>query len=63
MKHLMVINHDNESSDKSNMDKDETIEQNKRVVITGDSMLHGIHEKGMSKYYRVNVNNFTGEDR
>ena len=55
--------YDSESSDKSNMDKNQTIEQNKRVVITGDSMLHGIHEKGMGKYYRVNVNNFTGEDR
>ena len=51
---------DNESSDESNMDKDKTIEQKKRVVITGDSMLHGIHEKGMSKNCRVKVNNFTG---
>ena len=42
------------------MDKDKTIEQKKRVVITGDSMLHGIHEKGMSKNNRVKVNNFTG---
>ena len=42
------------------MDKDKTIEQKKRVVITGDSMLNGIHEKGMSKNYRVRVNNFTG---
>ena len=48
---------DNESSDESNMDKDKTIEQKKRVVITGDSMLNGIHEKGMSKNYRVKVNN------
>ena len=42
------------------MDKDKTIEQKKRVVITGDSMLNGIHEKGMSKNYRVKVNNFPG---
>ena len=41
--------YDNESSDESNMDKDKTIEQKKRVFITGDSMLDGIHEKGMSK--------------
>ena len=40
--------YDNESSDESNMDKDKTIEQKKRVLITGDSMLDGIHEKGMS---------------
>ena len=49
--------YDNEFSDESNMDKDKTIEQKKRVVITGDSMLNGIHEKGMSKNYRVKVNN------
>ena len=30
------------------------------MVITGDSMLNGIHEKGMSKNYRVKVNNFPG---
>ena len=52
--------YNNESSDESNMGKDKTIEQKKRVVITGDSMLNGIHEKSMSKYYRVKVNNFTG---
>ena len=52
--------YDNEFSDESNMDKDKTIEQKKRVVITGDSMLHGIHEKGMSKNSRVKVSNFTG---
>ena len=52
--------YDNEFSDESNMDKDKTIEQKKRVVITGDSMLNGIHEKGKSKNYRVKVNNFPG---
>ena len=52
--------YDNEFSDKSNMDKDKTIEQKKRVVITRDSMLNGIHEKGMSKNYKVKVNNFSG---
>ena len=51
--------YDNEFSDESNMDKDKTIEQKKRVVITGDSMLNGIHEKekSMSKNYRVKVKN------
>ena len=52
--------YDNEFSDESNMDKDKTIEQKKRVVITGDSMLNGVHDKGMSKNYRVKVNNFPG---
>ena len=42
------------------MNKDKTIEQKKRVAVTGDSMLNGIHEKGMSKNYRVKVNNFPG---
>ena len=52
--------YDNELSGESNMDKDKIIEQKKRVVITEDSMLNGIHEKGMSKSYRVKVNNFPG---
>ena len=52
--------YDNEPSKESNMDKDKTIEQKKKVVITGDSMLNGIHEKDMSKNYRVKVNNFPG---
>ena len=39
------------------MDKDKTIEQKKRLVITEDSKLNKIHEKGMSKNYRVKVNN------
>ena len=30
------------------------------MVITEDSMLNGIHEKGMSENYRFKVNNFSG---
>ena len=52
--------YDNESSDESNMDKDKTAEQNKKGVITGDSMLNGIHEKGISKNHGVKVNSFPG---
>ena len=52
--------YDNKPSDESNMDKHETIELKERVVITGDSMLNGIHEKGMTQSYRVKVNNFPG---
>ena len=48
----------NECSEESNMDQDKTIEQKKKVVFIGDSMLNGTHEKGMSKKYRVN--NFAG---
>ena len=40
------------------MDKCKTTEQKKMVVITGDSILNGIHEKGMSKNHSVTVNNF-----
>ena len=42
------------------MDKDKATEQKKRVVITGVSMLNGIHEKGMSKNHRIKVNDFPG---
>ena len=54
--------YDKESSDKSNMDKDKTIAQKRRVVVTGDSMngMNGIHEKRMSKNHRVKVKNFPG---
>ena len=52
--------YDNKPSDESNMDKHKTIELKERVVITGDSMLNGIHEKGMTQSYRVKVNNFPG---
>ena len=50
--------YNNEFSDKSNMDKDKTIKEKKRVVITGDFILNGIHDKGMFKNHRVKVHNF-----
>ena len=34
------------------------IEWKKRVIITGDSVLNGIHEKRISKNHRVTVSNF-----
>ena len=52
--------YDNKSSDESIMNKYKTIEQKKRVAVTGGSMFSGIDEKGMSKNYRVKVNNFPG---
>ena len=30
------------------------------LIITGDSMFNGTHEKGMSKNHRIKVNNFAG---
>ena len=53
-----IIN--NEFSEESSFKKDKTKEQKKRVVITGDSMLNGIHEKGLSKNHTVKINNFPG---
>ena len=50
----------NESSDESSFKKDKTKEQKKRVVITEDSMLNGIHDKGLSKNHTVKINNFSG---
>ena len=48
--------YDNEFSDEQIWIK---IKQNKkRVVITGDSMLNGIHEKRMFKNYWVKINSF-----
>ena len=55
MKHLMVINHFMTMNPQVNQ-----IKQMKKVVITGDSMLNGIHEKDMFKNHRVQVNNFPG---
>ena len=46
------------------MDKDKTIWikiEQKREVITGDSMLNGIHEKGLSKNYRIKDKQFPRE--
>ena len=53
-----IIN--NEFLEESSFKKDKTKEQKKRVVITGDSMLNGIHEKGLSKNHTVKINNFPG---
>ena len=50
----------NEFSEESSFKKDKTKEQKKRVVITGDSMLNGIHETGLSKNHTVKINNFPG---
>ena len=47
--------------DESIVDDKSTHEPNKRkVVITGDSLLNGLHEKGLSRNHRVKVNNFPG---
>ena len=41
-------------------DNESISEQKKRVVITGDSMLNGLHEKGLYKNYHVKIKNFPG---
>ena len=49
------------SSDKSFNDGDQnTVGDKKSVIITGDSMLNGVHERGLSKNHRVKINNFPG---
>ena len=46
---MCTVPYDNKSLDESNMDKDKSIEQKKKVVITGDFVLNGIHEKGYAQ--------------
>ena len=62
MKHLMVLNHFITVNPQTNpiWIKIKQIEQKKRVVTTGDSMMNGIQEKGMYKNHRVKINNFSG---
>ena len=33
----------------------------RKIIIVGDSLLNGIHEKGLSKNHSVKVNNIPGE--
>ena len=40
--------------------QDSAKEKWKKIVITGDSMLNGIHENGLSKQQQVKIQNFTG---
>ena len=53
---------DDKSTHESNLDTDNEInsEHKRKVVITGDSLLNGLHEKGLSRNHRVKVNNFPG---
>ena len=34
--------------------------EKKKVVVTGDLLLNGINERGLSKPHKVNVQNFPG---
>ena len=57
---------DDKSTHEPNLDTDNEInsEHRRKVVITGDSLLNGLHEKGLSRNHRVNnyfpINNFPG---
>ena len=53
---------DDKSTHEPNLDTDNEInsEHKRKVVITGDSLLNGLHEKGLSRNHRVKVNNFPG---
>ena len=62
---LVQSNDSEESSDDSKMIKnscDGTNEQfeKKNIIIVGDSLLNGIHEKGLSKNHSVKMNNIPG---
>ena len=50
---------DNNSSEESSDNKTDkrNDQQKKKVVITGDSMLNGLHEKGLSMNHNVKVKN------
>ena len=53
---------DNNSSEESSDNKTDkrNDQQKKKVVITGDSMLNGLHEKGLSMKHNVKVENYPG---
>ena len=62
---LVQSNDSEESSDDCKMIKNScngTNEQFKKrkIIIVGDSLLNGIHEKGLSKNHTVKVNNIPG---
>ena len=62
---LVQSNDSEESSDDCKMIKNScngTNEQFKKrkIIIVGDSLLNGIHEKGLSKNHSVKVNNVPG---
>ena len=53
---------DNNSSEESSDNKIDkrNDQQKKKVVIIGDSMLNGLHEKGLSMNHKVKVKNYPG---
>ena len=42
------------------INQDSTKEKRENIVITGHSMLNGIHERGLSKQQQVKIQNFPG---
>ena len=46
--------------DKSSSQDNGESNDKKKVVVTGDSLLNGINERGLSKRHKVNVQNFPG---
>ena len=53
---------DNNSSEESSDNKIDkrNDQQKKKLVITGESMLNGLHEKGLSMNHKVKVKNYPG---
>ena len=46
--------------DKTSSQGNDERNDKKKVVVTGDSLLNGINERGLSKPHKVNVQNFPG---
>ena len=62
---LVQSNDSEESSDDCKMIKNSWYSTNeqfkkRKIIIVGDSLLNGIHEKGLSKNHSVKVNNIPG---
>ena len=49
---------DYSTNDKVNIEVSNAVEQKTKVVVTGDSLLNGIHEQRLSKNHNVKVNCF-----
>ena len=55
----VISNNTSLNEDNSNDNKDKNIAKRK-VTVVGDSLLNGIKERGLSKYFNVKVNNIPG---
>ena len=52
-------NYDNDTINENTIENEKSAKK-PRVIITGDSLLNGLNEKGLSKDNRVKIKNFPG---